>query len=346
MAAEFFFAVKSIGLSKFGGRKPCSLLDAARHNRREIQAEVGVGYRINHRLVAHNEVLHGPTSAAEVVATAASIMVKHGIDVSGLRKDYCQAVELVFSIPAGNHIDDGAYFRRCLQWVGQVLPGVPVLSADIHRDEGEPVLPHMHVLLAPVRDGVMVGGKLIVRTELARMRDSFQRKVAEPAGLRRGIGRLTGQSKALAVAAVLDHMEVAKAPALRDALWPIFRKSIEVDPLQYLLALGIDPQTLKAKPIGIEPSSPTPKPIGIAGATAQVDSENRTLSCVGIALSPPPPNPQNAPPEAATAAEVIRERDLPAGVWSEEFGHHALVEQVVNPSVPKLAAKTLRRVAG
>ncbi len=351
MAVEYYFAAKSIGLSKLGGRKPCSLLDAARHNKREIQAERGVGSRIDHRHVVDNEMLSGPATATEVVATANKVMVAAGIDVSNLRRDHCQGVELVFSIPVAAHIDAGPYFRRCLDWVGQALPGVPVLSADVHRDEGEPVLPHMHVLLAPVRDGQMVGSALIGRAELAKLRESFWRKVAEPAGLRRGIGRLVGQSKALAVAAVLDHMERTKAPELRGALWPLTRKQIESEPLPYLLALGIDPQKLKAKPIGIGSSSPDQKPIGIARPTAKVDGENQTLSCVGIASPLPSPNHQKQTPE--TAAEhitqttvggvndddsgVIRERDdLPAGYWCEELGQH-IKPPPTGPSPAKLA---------
>ena len=42
-----YFAVKSIGLSTVGGRKPCDLITAARHNLREIQAELGAVGRID-----------------------------------------------------------------------------------------------------------------------------------------------------------------------------------------------------------------------------------------------------------------------------------------------------------
>lgn len=41
MASAYHFAVKTIGLSRCNGRKPCALLEAARHNLREIQAERG-----------------------------------------------------------------------------------------------------------------------------------------------------------------------------------------------------------------------------------------------------------------------------------------------------------------
>jgi hypothetical protein len=33
--------VKSIGLSKLGGRKPCTLTGAAKHNKRELAKELG-----------------------------------------------------------------------------------------------------------------------------------------------------------------------------------------------------------------------------------------------------------------------------------------------------------------
>ena len=50
------FAVKSIGLSRVNGRKPCTLLEAARHNLREIQAEQGATGHIDPNPVSYTHL--------------------------------------------------------------------------------------------------------------------------------------------------------------------------------------------------------------------------------------------------------------------------------------------------
>jgi len=40
MSGDYLLAVKSIGLSKIGGRKPCTLEAAAKHNKRENPREL------------------------------------------------------------------------------------------------------------------------------------------------------------------------------------------------------------------------------------------------------------------------------------------------------------------
>jgi hypothetical protein len=107
------FAVKSIGLSKVAGRKTCTLLEAARHNLREIQAELGSVGRINPMHSASNIVMHGPATAAEVQAQAAALLTEKGIDTTKLRRDHCQAIEAVFSLPSAAAVTDpAAYFAR------------------------------------------------------------------------------------------------------------------------------------------------------------------------------------------------------------------------------------------
>jgi len=81
------FAVKSIGLSRVNGRKPCTLLEAARHNLREIQAEQGATGRIDPTRTHGNTLLHGPATAAEVCAQAEALQAAAGIIPGNLRRD-------------------------------------------------------------------------------------------------------------------------------------------------------------------------------------------------------------------------------------------------------------------
>ncbi|MDP3422314.1 MAG: hypothetical protein Q8S32_00965 [Burkholderiaceae bacterium] len=103
------FALKTIGLSRCNGRKPCNLLEAARHNLREIQAELGARGHIDPQRMNSNATLAGPTTAAEVQALANELLA--AVDTSKLKRDHVQAIEAVFGLPAGAGIDPLGYLR-------------------------------------------------------------------------------------------------------------------------------------------------------------------------------------------------------------------------------------------
>jgi hypothetical protein len=318
----YFFSVGTIGRSTRDGRKPSTLLQAARHNRRAIQAELGADSHIDPERICLNETLAGPATPAEVVALAHSSMISAGVVVEKLRKDYAQAVEFLFSLSADTEVDIRDYFQRCVDWVGERFGAANILSADIHRDES---VPHCHVLLLPLVDGMMHGSKLIVRPELAKLRVSFERDVARRFGLKKPVGRLTGATRGRAARLVLERLESTQDAVMKSALWLTTRRAIEHDPTPYLAVLGIDIQpdksARKAKTMTDIFTSPGKgpkaepfsrivmdvypgKPIGFAprwastagGNNAATDPEKpiglsgchegeRNLSCVGFAPS-------------------------------------------------------------
>lgn len=255
-----YFSVKSIGLSKVGHRKPCDLLTAARHNLREIQAEQGATGHIDPTRSHSNTILQGPALAAGVQALANDLLKSHGIHGDKLRRDHCQAIEAVFSLAQQTGVaDTAAYFNQCLAWLAAAL-SLPVLSAVIHRDESAA---HLHVLLLPVQHGQHLGSKPIDRAALKKLRDGFFAKVAGPAGLQRPNAKLHGMAKRWAIAAVLQHCEAQGLPALNSVLWPLWASTIERDPTAAMLALGINPNTIK-------PSNTTqPQPIDHSTSTVQ-----------------------------------------------------------------------------
>ena len=285
MAADIaYFAAKTVSMSKVNGRKPCDLLTAARHNLREIQAEMGSVGRIDPGRSATNAILAGPADAAQVQAKAASLLAAAGLNPAAMRRDHVQALEFVFSLPPSSGVDPAAYFTRCLAWLMEALP-LPVLSAVSHADE---VAPHLHVLLLPLADGVYAGGKPVERPRLLRLRESFFNAVAGPAGLQRESAKLRGEPKRWAVAAVLARCESMGLPAASGPLWPVLVAAIERDPTAAVRALGIelsapkDRQTqAEPNPIGIEGTTMGSKanPIGIEKQGGKIQS----LSCVGIA---------------------------------------------------------------
>lgn len=334
MPGESFFAAGTIGLSKTGGRKPSTLLTAARHNKREIQAELGASGHIDPARTGQNETLAGPPTAAEVVALARERMTAAGVDQARLRRDHVQAVELLFSLPHGSGLEGGDYFRACLAWAAARFGAGNILSADVHRDEAAP---HLHALLLPLVDGRRVGSKLLGdKRQLAALRAEFFREVASRYGLRQAPARPRGASKAEAVAMVLERIRSAQDAILKSVLWPTIRAGIERDPAPFLDALGLalpdEPRkparTMaqiftspgkgahrardeegRSKPIGIErgPKDGAVKPIGFGEQT----SEEQSLSCVGFAFQHLPRSPftsQSRPPPTTPRTGTARRR--------------------------------------
>ena len=246
MNGDYLFAVGTIGLSKYNGRKPQTLLLAARHNRREIQAELGARGRIDPSRTHLNEALAGPTTAAEVVAQAKTLMAGAGVDAAKLRKDYTQAIEVLFSLPASAAIDDGQYFQRCVEWAGRHFGVVNILSADIHRDESAP---HCHVLVLPLVNNKMKGSALKGRKETAAMCESFYRSVAQSFGLKQPAKRLVGAARYAAANAVNQALEGTQDAILQSGLWETVKQAIERDPAPYMAALGIEATPHKTKPL-------------------------------------------------------------------------------------------------
>jgi hypothetical protein len=241
---DYFFAAKKISLSRQCGRKPVSLLSAAKHNLREIQAELGASSHIDSARTHLNAVLRGPATAQAVVEFAAKLAREAGIDLARQRRDYCQAIELLFSLPAGADIDDVVYFSDCVAWTEQRFGAESVMSAVVHRDEGAL---HAHVFVNPIVDGRMRGGSLLSRQALADLRRSFEVVIARKFGLRMGQARITGASRGAIAKAVLERLDRSQDAATQSAVWPVIRAGIEAAPLQFAAALGVEAPAPVAK---------------------------------------------------------------------------------------------------
>jgi Plasmid recombination enzyme len=235
MKTLFFFAAKTIGLSKRAGRKPCSLLSAARHNLREIQAELGADGRMDAKRSQLNEILFGESIAADVHAFAQKTLFEWRIQQR--RKDYVQAIEMVFSLPANSSLDQRAYFQACLDWVFIQMGRENVLSAVVHRDEAAP---HCHVLILPCKDSSYVGGQLIKRGPLMSLRKSFEQDVAHKHGLRavskKNMSALERNEQSQMV---LDHLQRSHDPVVKSHIWAFVRQEIQLNPEGYLDSLGL-----------------------------------------------------------------------------------------------------------
>jgi hypothetical protein len=305
MSADYLMKVKSIGLSRLGGRKPCTLSVAAKHNKRELAHELAERGRIDPERTHLNFIIAGAIDSANVVAMASQLMESIGISPDKMRRDYCQAVEIIFSLPPNTTIDIKRYFPDCFEWCCARFGAENILSVDVHLDESTP---HCHALIAPIQSGRWVGGKLIDHTNTKVMSELFLKQVASVYGLKMG-ERLTGSRKGEAVAIVLGHIENQDRGLLQSTAWPPIRQAIERNPAPFLTAYGIEsenkpPAKLKTmaqiftspgkgakretlhlpkrNPLGIDAQANKPaqaNPIGIQNK----GEKNQSLSCVGIA---------------------------------------------------------------
>lgn len=214
-----YFAVKTIGMSRACGHKPCSLYNAARHNLREIEAERGPYGKIDPQRSPLNEILSGTSTAQGVHDLAQTLLSEAAIPA--LRKDHVQAVEVLFSLPTATPqgIAPRHYFEQCLAWLRRAMP-LPQLLATIHHDEAAP---HMHVLLLPLQDGKHTGGALNTKPNLKKLRDLFFDQVSGPAGLPRPNAKLYGSAKKTAISLVLKECEIHALPQHMGPLWPVLK---------------------------------------------------------------------------------------------------------------------------
>ena len=274
---------------------------AARHNKREIQAEMGAAGSIDPTRSHLNYDIAGPPAAADVGQLAKDLMTAAG--VVKLKKGAVMALEVVFSLPPAAAIDDRAYFIACAEWAVGRIGGV-LLSADVHRDEAAP---HCHVLLLPLVNGKMNGSEMMgFRQKLMALQKDFHAAVASNFGLSKAPARLAGSAKQAGVKAVLQHLRDTADAVLRSPGWPAYRDAIEAAPESFLLAYGIELATPKKKLrtftqiMTSKGKGPAKEPNLIGKVPPEKDL---SLCSVGKAPNPPlsaaPPLP--APPPARPA---------------------------------------------
>jgi hypothetical protein len=215
------------------------VLVAAKHNRRELAAELGADSHIESSRTALNYILMGPRSPAEIAQHARDLMQSAGVGKTRkLRKDAVVAIEVVFSLPIDSPIDTHEYFSDCIAWAASRFGGAEnILSADVHLDEAAP---HCHLLAVPLISGRMVGSDLLGgKGKFASIREDFYNAVASKHGLSGPAPRLRGNTLKAAVAAVLSTLRIRDDPVLLSAIWPVVREQVQRDPRPYAALLDI-----------------------------------------------------------------------------------------------------------
>ena len=334
------------------------LIAAFRHNKREIQKELGSVGHINPALSQFNYSLHGLLTSKLL-----SEQHKDKIKAAGIerpRKNAALAIEIIFSFPPNTNIPHRGYFTDCVTWAAEQFGADNLLSADVHPDEAAP---HCHVLLIPLLDGRLRGRDLMgdMKAMFERQADFFE-KVSKRYGFTKPT-KLSHQNKQSACKTVLERLRVIDDPCLKSAAWAHLRDDIGRNPLSWLQALGVsfEPEKPKRK---LKTTAQIFTSKGKGGNTEKAGSEKRYIAVQPqkehnryalLAVSPKQSNLETIEPEINTANEpaVINPPVKQAGKQnsanvsklSKRTMSHSVTQCLANNKVPESAEAKFPDVA-
>lgn len=164
---------------------------ALKHNLRELLAERGPYGNIDPSRTPNNYILRGPNNSVDAMVEVYEIVSSADTGGRKLRKDAVWGIELIFTALPKTDGDLYSYFEACTRWAEEEFK-VPVLSSVVHLDQGAP---HCHVLLIPLLNGKMNGGRVYGNkaTMVARLSSFY-----EAVGKRYGLNRPQPKEKLLA----------------------------------------------------------------------------------------------------------------------------------------------------
>ena len=245
------------------------LKSAARHNLREIQAELGANSHINSAKTTLNIILIGENTADELAHKEKQLLESLK---KTLRKDAVRGLEILISLPPNSGITEREFFSDAVAWADSYFK-VPILSAVVHNDEAAP---HCHVLMLPLFNGSMIGSRLMgSKKSLQAMHADFFDKVAAKYGLERkpspqGYNRAYKQK---AAEMVLDTLRkspsLLESPTVRDALFDLIQENPTAlsEALNHSMPVPRQRKTKSFTDIMTKKCKPEPKkPIGFANA--------------------------------------------------------------------------------
>lgn len=333
MTHSLFLRIKSLNIKTMHGVSSAKsvIRVAAMHNLREIAAEFGVGVdsHIDPSRIELNYRLRGPETAAGVAELARALLDNAG--VKNLRKDAAMALELIFSLPQRCAIEHRVFFAEAVLWADAFF-NAPILSAVVHLDEAAP---HCHVLVLPLVNGRMNGGKLAGGPSRIRlMQADFGDKVGKRYGLayQSRTKRLSQTDRDGAGRQILDalksHPERLNHPEVRQALIAALGQHHE----SLLPVLGLKlpaPSKAKGKSFAAMMTAPCKperknwphtsidvhaKSIDVAPRAAPNDLPeiHQSLSCVDVQHSEPSFSPAAEQPSIAASDHQQRAGQAPA----------------------------------
>ncbi len=325
---------------------------AARHNCRELAAEIGLtaDSHIDPKRIRHNIILRGADTAAGIAGAAQSLM--DDAEVKPLRKDAVRALEIIFSLHAESTIAHRSYFEDATRWAENYF-NVPVISSIIHLDEAAP---HCHVILLPLIDGRMVGSDLMGgRSKIVAHQSNFHDKVGKCYGLARMTirKRLSASIRREAVELAFNALEANSG--LKGCIIRVLIEPHQVNPAPLLAALNLDmpKPEIKGTFAGIMTKKVKPeKPIGFVKQSIKkpigfdIDplENSEPYVSVGFQLSDTALLPESESIQDAYQRES--DSDQSPEYWNESLGEFIKrpVKVSTKPSIKATVDNSLRSI--
>ena len=241
---------KSTGsfLFKINVIKSLSQLKAAfKHNRREIQKELGAKSHIDAQKICLNYSLVESLKTDDLIQRVKdSIEVYEKQSRKRIRHDAVLAIEVVFSVPVARpDIISDEYFKDCLAWTIEQFSPALVLTADVHLDESAP---HMHVILSCVTPSRLIGSRIKGnKTRYQERTEHFFHNVASKYGLNRPPHKLLKIDRQNLAKDVISRVDNSRDPMTQSPHYALIRATIQDDPAPFAMNLGIEIQTTPKK---------------------------------------------------------------------------------------------------
>jgi hypothetical protein len=241
-------SVKSSFLFTIGVINSIKQLKASfKHNRREIQQELGARSHIDAQKICLNYSLFEFEKTEDLIQRVKdSIEVHEEQTRKRIRRDAVLAIEVLFSIPVARaDIKTDEYFKDCLAWTIEQFSPATVLTTDVHLDEAAQ---HMHVILSCVTPGRLIGSRIKGnKTRYQERTEHFFHNVAFKYGLNRPPNKLLKVDRQRLAKDVILHVENSRDPMTQSPHYPLIRNSIQEDPIHFANNLGIEIQTTPKK---------------------------------------------------------------------------------------------------
>ena len=218
-----------------------------KHNRREIQKELGAKSHIDAKKIYLNYSLCEFINTVDLIHQVKDVIKVHEEHTGKrIRSDAVLAIEVLFSIPVARaDISTGEYFNDCLAWAIQQFSPAVALTADVHLDESAP---HMHTIFLCVTPKNLIGSKQKGdRAKYKKRTENFFNNVACKYGLNRPPIKLLKADRLKLAKQVTSHVESKGDPMTQSPHYPLIRTTIQNDPAPFAMNLGIEIQTTPKK---------------------------------------------------------------------------------------------------
>jgi hypothetical protein len=213
--------------------------DALRHNKREIQAELGAHGHIDTDRIQLNYPLATRLATHDLQSRARASISSYQANVGRrIRKDAVLAIEVIYSLATDcSQLDLKQYFLDCQTWGDAAFHPAELISAEVHLDESHP---HMHAIYWCVGDNQLFGSAVLGNKDKFRERKQhFYHSVGSRYGLSMPPAKLnTADTRTLGVA-VIRRVESADDPIIHSPSYPLIKDLIQNDPRPFAQIYGI-----------------------------------------------------------------------------------------------------------